>query len=87
MQHETCVTAIHRMRAEKDKSNVHTTREECRCEHAPTPCHWVGNDTWYACLEGDTVTAPAPQRVYTHTNGTKVSRVVSTEPPVSKLSA
>lgn len=76
MRHATCIEAIKHMRAtDASRANVHRDVGACRCEHTPTPCDWVGNDMHFACLHDRT--HKSPQRVHTHHNGTKASRIHS----------
>ena len=74
MQHETCQVALKKYLTSPTQANVSNVKEECKCEHIPTPCNWVGNGTMFACLNTEKTQS---QRVYTHFNGTKAARIVS----------
>ncbi len=74
MQHATCVDAIKKLRENAHSANVGKTRDDCVCQHAATPCNWVGNEVHYACLRGK---EQEPQRVYNSMNFTKSSRITS----------
>ena len=73
MIHASCIDAIQSKRQQGDeKANVSAKRDECACDHVPTECKWIGHDKQYACLSDKST---VPQRVYTHMNGTKMSKL------------
>lgn len=75
MQHESCAAAIGVVVSHGAESgNVASSSDTCSCEHQPTPCNWVGNGTYYACLQGAQV---AQQNVYNGMSYSRHSRITA----------
>lgn len=74
MLHKSCIDAIKQHRYDPGRSNVVLDDKNCKCNHTPTECQWVGNPSHYACLTGKN---EAAQRVYDQLSGSKHTRISS----------